>query len=599
MGNSLKFIFRTPMRTIAFCIIFICSAALFSAGINLWLHITDNIKAAQNAYATIGMIRQIPEGTILDSRWDAGVNDYIYQAKESYGHILNEDILKNLDVDYISSPQRRPYFGAYNNEYLTGAENTEMADFSSIIEFTPTEDCIPNGPVKVEVLNVLWGDESLAGKEIDFCDHRTREPAILSAKQKYIAYITMNPMNVDLHEGFGGIFEYMPVRVFEEQTELWYEVTEDFFNTENGKLWSGIIEAHQKRFKGVPVTPVTDIKLIDAFRNGDAVIVEGEAIENEKYSDFPYVCMVPQNFAKLNNLKIDDSIVLQYMFADFKTPVAQAAYLGGGLGVAAINSTGKELPVFQESQYRIMGIYSYPVSLTEDPSALGENQIFVPQESITEDYSDHIIEDGPMQMYNTSFRIENGSVLAFMEQFSKLEESQFLEVRFDDGGYEQFAAKMKQVQIVAAVLWVTGLFLLLAVIAFLMFYQIILQRRHTAIERALGMTKKQCVTSLLSGIMLLTVVCVTSGTIIGVKTERYVNLIADYKNEYFDTSYTKGAIDIHVNEGLGTGDDEGDDMVVILIICMEIIVVWLLAIFFINRNLKIPPISLLSFREIT
>lgn len=604
MKNNLKFIFRTPIRTIIFCIIFTCSAALFSAGIHLWLQITHNMRQAEEAFSTVGKVSQIPESTFLDGWWDAGLDKYVYQEKEAYGRIVDEEILKGLDVDFVSDWQKTPYFGAYSSYLLTGGESAGTDDImlvSAIAEFTPKEDCVPDHPVKVELTRILWGNESFEGNVIDFCDHRTENPDSLRADQTYIAYLSMNPLNVELHEGFTGLCDYIPLRFYDNQADAWELVTEDFYQTEAGKRWNTIAEAMGKRYKMLPVTPVTDLELIDAFRHGDAAVIEGEEIGQEEYEDSPYVCMIPQDLAERNNLEVGDAIDLQYLFADYELPVSQAAYTTGGLDVIPIDSDGTMFSAFQESEYRIVGIYSYPAVLTADPTALGANQIFVPAQSITESFENHILSDGPMQAYNTAFRIKNGTIAEFMEKFSELEEYPLLEIQFDDGGYENFASKMRQIQIIALVLWVAGLLLLLAVTAFLLFYQVILQRRRTATERALGMTKRQCVMSLLNGVMLLTVVCVTAGTLLGGRAEQYVNRMVSDTSEYFDSSFSKGVVE-ETEEAMGEDtlqpETEKEGVVAVILIVGEITAVLILTLIFIYRNLQIPPIQVLSFKEI-
>ena len=601
MKNNLKFLFRTPVRTILFCIIFICSSALFSAGIYLWMQITDNIKRAESAFSTVGKVRQISDSTMLDARWDAGLNTYVYSEKEAYSRILEDDILKEIDAEYVSAWQKRPYFGVYSKDLLTGAETAGLDDImltTAVAEFTPLEDCVPDSPVKVKITRILWGNESYVGSEIDFCDHRTEHPASLSEGKTYVAYISINPLDVKNHEGFTGLYEYMPLRLYKNQTKLWDEVTKDFYETEDGKRWNTIVEAIQKRYQMLPVTPVTDLELIDAFRHKDAVMIEGEVIGQAEYEDSPFVCMIPQNLATRNNLKVGDFINLQYLYADYERPLCEATYTTGGLQVAPLDNDGNEFPVFQESKYRIIGIYSYPVASTDDPYALGENQIFVPAQSVTETYENNIAGDGPMQMYNTAFRIKNGTIAEFMEEFAKAEEHRLLEIQFDDGGYENFASKMQQIQTIAFVLWVIGLLLLLANIAFLLFYQIILQKRRTAIERALGVTKRQCVTSLLGGVMLLTILCVIIGTFVGGKAEQYVNLMVEDQKEYFDTSFSKGITEETATEELLGINEENKGEVLAILIGSEIISVLILALVFIYMNLRIPPIQILSFKDI-
>lgn len=123
-----------------------------------------------------------------------------------------------------------------------------------------------------------------------------------------------------------------------------------------------------------------------------------------------------------------------------------------------------------------------------------------------------------------------------MEEFSKLPESSLLEIEFDDGGYETFASKIKNTRIVAAVLFFAGLALLLATTAFLMYFMILKEKRRTAVEQALGMTKRQCTLSLLGPILILTAACAAAGTVGGMQMSQAVQEAADSKDEGFRTA---------------------------------------------------------------
>ncbi len=261
----------------------------------------------------------------------------------------------------------------------------------------------------------------------------------------------------------------------------------------------------------------------------------------------------------------------------------------------ALDADGNVLEPFQESEYEIIGIYSYPVVLTSDPHAFVNNLIFVPENSITEDFQDHVVGCGPMQAYNTSFRIKNGSAARFLEEFSGLPESSLLEIEFDDGGYETFASKMNNTRIV-----------------------------------------------------LLTAVCGTAGATIGMRMDRAVQEAAVSGEDEFSTAYTKGLLageertgkgmsspgeevakkknpsdetdgsgtekenpsdgsitdkeirqdrSITENDLLQTENSENKWLTACLIAVCETGLVWLLALFCINRNLRAAPILVLSAKE--
>ena len=637
MKNSLKQIFRTPVKTGLFCLIFLFGTMLFTAGLNLWIEISEKIKAADETFVTIGTVEQKEQSTVMEQWWDAGLQDYIYQETETYGDFLTTDLLEKLDIDFITAPRQRPYFGAYSEGLRTGGELSDesftgifLAEIrvleDAVSEFaakadvsetdmpgtdarkadasetdvsgtdvqkadTPGTDvrkaeasetdvpesdvpesdvpesnvpgvCVPDHPIPVEVTRVLWGPGSFSGKKIYFCDHRTEQPEPMEAGKTYLTFLSMNPVNADKHKDFEGT-EYMPLRLYENQARLWYEVTEDFYGTEEGIRWEKIAGMLKLCYESMlPVTPVSDLQLLRPFHDGDAVLEEGREIDPSEYESGAKVCLVPQKFAKQNDLRTGDHFPLQFYFADYQYPLCQVGLGNGGLDMEALDADGNVLEPFQESEYEIIGIYSYPVVLTSDPHAFVNNQIFVPENSITEDFQNHVVGRGPMQAYNTSFRIKNGSAEKFLEEFSRLPESSLLEIEFDDGGYEAFASKMKNTRIVAAVLFFAGFALLLATIAFLMYFMIWKQKRRTAVERALGMTNRQCAVSLLSGIVLLTAVCGTAGAAVGMQMDRAVQKAAVSGEEEFSTAYTKGILEEEGRAGEGTSSavDEGGRM---------------------------------------
>ena len=145
-----------------------------------------------------------------------------------------------------------------------------------------------------------------------------------------------------------------------------------------------------------------------------------------------------------------------------------------------------------------------------------------------------------MQGYNASFQIENGGINDFYKELSKLPESSLLEVTFDDKGYESFASQMNNLQTIAVIIFLVGFVSVIASSAFLLYSAIIRQRRRTAIERALGMTRRECRVSLLTGIMLLTIAaaCV-GGTIGGITNEKMLNT-ASLEEDYFSSMYSRG-----------------------------------------------------------
>ena len=257
---------------------------------------------------------------------------------------------------------------------------------------------------------------------------------------------------------------------------------------------------------------------------------------------------------------------------------------------------GQKYDVFFESDYIIKGIYLYR-SAGWNLYELVTDEIIIPSASVPEEKVRNVIAEGPMQGYNASFQIENGGINDFYQEFSKLPESTLLEITFDDKGYESFASQMNNLQTIAIIIFLVGFVSVIASSTFLLYSAIIKQRRRTSIERALGMSRKECRVSLLTGIMLLTIAatCV-GGTIGGIANETMLNT-ASLEEDYFSSMYSKGII-VNKDEELSAAVNQ--NIVrnsIVSAVSAEVLGVFAMSLFLIGRNLKVNPIQLLGVRE--
>jgi hypothetical protein len=283
-------------------------------------------------------------------------------ARKAYGKV---ELLNSLDVTYINKVERRPFYGAVSPDFITGALTRDGAgSTSSLVEFSPLENSLPSSPVKVEIKNVYWGDgePSMVGKKIWFCDHYREETEPLEAGKTYIAFLGMNIYgDTRIEEEYP--LEYVPAAVFPDwkPSLRWQEVSAGFWNTEEGAVWQNLIdELNKLTFETVPVTPTENIELLSPFHDGQASIVEGEAISGDEYEDGSKVCLISQTFAKLNNLKVGDKVKLQMFFTDYENSNVLVASEGGGMSrLDILTPEGQKYDVFFESDYIIKGIYLY------------------------------------------------------------------------------------------------------------------------------------------------------------------------------------------------------------------------------------------------
>ena len=112
--------------------------------------------------------------------------------------------------------------------------------------------------------------------------------------------------------------------------------------------------------------------------------------------------------------------------------------------------------------------------------------------------------------------------------------------------------------------------------------------------RSLGMTKRQCILSLLGGIVVLTLVCSIVGATVGMSMNRVVQEAADNGEDSFSSAYTKGILEDSTEKGISLENNENMWGMVCLVVVCETGLVGVLALFFINQNLCIEPIRVLS-----
>ena len=161
----------------------------------------------------------------------------------------------------------------------------------------------------------------------------------------------------------------------------------------------------------------------------------------------------------------------------------------------------------------------------------------------------------------------------------------------------------------AYLLLLGGILAALAIIALLLYFFVVKEKKRTAIERSLGMSKKQCRVSLLGGLAVLTAASVIVGTVLGtaalslVREEpKSASVAAEPGPEELDAQYkfsTKFSLWAKSRELAEDAEIEAEAPVTVYLIaplglCLLIgRLAWLL----LQRSFGTDPIYLLSTRE--
>lgn len=616
MGNSIKQLFRTPFKLVLFLILLAAGTALLMVGSALWMKSAQQLKKMEEIFTTIGTVTQRETRTATYDQWDAALQEYVHWTYPAYDTVLPESILEFEGAEYLKGPEKRPYYGALLQDCERTPVNTEEYNFYLFIEFSPVEDCVPTQPVLVDIKKVLWGDDR-GSKTLWFCDHFTENPAPLEAGKTYIAglqYQANTHLDVQVPSGL----EFTPW-FWPESTQTdgqgikldsdmnmpdgvhWEEVTDGFYETARGKGWLSLIE-RQALFEDIlPVLPTESCSLLPSFHEREATMSAGREISEEEFQSGALVCMVPEDFAKHNSLEVGDSLQLPLFFANYRTsPGFTFGYNFGAIDFSLANTQGDVYPVFWDAAYEIVGIYRYqgPNPDQAHISELGRDTVIIPSKSVQASDEQNIADFGPMLAYTTSFQIPNGSVAAFDSAFQKSGAGEFLEISYDDNGYEQIAENLRQTGSIAALLCMAGMLSAMIIILLLLYFFIVKQKKRTAIERGLGMSRRQCRVSLIGGIMGLAVVAVVLGSGVGLLAANQMESLGNEQESAYSTEFSSWVTEEANGDLASRLATEGAALPLAAGISAFLLLFTLtLSVILVNRNLKTEPILLLSQRE--
>jgi hypothetical protein len=631
-SKSVKQLLRTPLTTALFMALFAIAAFFVSSGAVIWARNQATIKAYEDAFVTIGTVRQHPSYMETTYKWDAFEKDYTQRAVARYSDITPPSVLDFDGAGYLINPQRRPFYGALRPDMQLWPDDPHSYTLREhlIVEITPLEDCVPAGPVEVRIVRRFnekpryVSDHQLstgeyvrtlvAGDTILLCDHNNDDPQPLYAGKTYLADIIRKGTHERLN--FVMITEYAPQTVtFSTQynpdgsvvesnaaTTSIVEVTEGFYDTEEGRRWLAYAETVHNSYKTVPVLPTSGTQLLLPFYNDTAFIVEGEDISPEEYENGERVCLVPENFAKINGLALGDALRLPLYCANYKYAPNDNFYgydLGNAPGIqfitweigSLLNADGEPYPVFSDHEYTIKGIYSNTPDL-DAAYAMGANTVVIPARSVRESDTDNIIDYGPMEDTTTAFQIPNGTIEAYVEKWLA-QDNEELEITFHDKGYTQLQRGLENMKRIAALFLAIGTAMSLALVFFFCHVFISKSKMRTAIERMLGYTKKQCAASLLWGFLLAAALSVAAGCAIGAVAQGQItdSLVS---REYYDMSFTTGVLG---SESVALVENDVSALFSPVAGAALLAVTGVVSAVFIRGNVKQEPLALLGGRQ--
>lgn len=394
------------------------------------------------------------------------------------------------------------------------------------------------------------------------------------------------------------------------------EVTEGFWEKGGrGEAWLRLKEQEEMVPHMVSVLGVTSGQLLPSFRENN-LKVRGRAITEEEYRSGTKVCMVEKEFMRKNLWQIGDKVRLPLRCALYG---CSGNIPNTGEDFSLLNAQGELYEPFWDEEYEIVGEFSlrYP---QDDLSCVS---IVIPQNSVGASDENNIAYFGPMNRMMTSFQLPNGTIEEFDHALREaVPEAENLKIEYDDMGYSDVKENLESVKQTALLMLAAGVLASAAAVALLIYFFVVREKKRTAVERSLGMTKRQCRVSLLSGLLALTVTAAILGSccagLLLEKAEDYQQMdsvsreveMADGEIVYmptekmdlggvyhFSARYSPWAMwDAKGNQAKLDVIDPPAAVYALspLLLCLLTL---LLAVIFVNRSLKIDPILLLSDKE--
>lgn len=404
------------------------------------------------------------------------------------------------------------------------------------------------------------------------------------------------------------------------------EVTPGFYDEGGrGQLWLKWVDETLKQRNTFPVLAINSLELMPSKHKNQLIVNNGREITEEEFAGGSNVCMVNKDFALKNMLSVGDKIKIPMSYAlyNYNEKDNNPYYLGGRYYItnsfSPLNADGEPYDVFWEEEYEIVGVFSHlnDEALYTDAyeHEISKNMIVVPKASVKASDENNIAYFGPMKAATTSFQIPNGTIDEFCQKlYAAVPGALDLDIRFDDSGYGQVRQSLDKARLSAVLLFSAGLGASVAIVALLLYFFVIKEKKRTAIERSLGVSRRQCRVSIISGLMVLAVIgtalgsaggavllhwedmhpseseTVTAHTVYG---DQEVAAFAGFDIRFSQWAKAQvSADDLELSESSRAVQQS----LLVAAPALVLALIWALGVLLVNRNLRIEPILLLSTR---
>lgn len=639
---SIKQLLRQPGKVILFFLLVAASTMLVVSGAILTIENNARIQIVEDTYSTVAFVTQFPVSYEEYMVSDPCFGFEFMNSKPVYGDMILPEDLDFPGAKYVVEPEYRPYYISYQ----TGLQHTGRHQYFKrhIVEFTPLEDSEDGETVDVRITKVLFSrvnpnvyemanceDHDMeVGDVITFCEACGYGNYMFPLKkgeryvttmgmiecplhgQEYRPYFAPNSQQHDaqgndISDGF--FFEdwTAPDGTRLKKHDALRPVTGDDFYDEGQPgykylMWAELYENEDYAFAAMPVN---SLKVLTPWHKKLTELADGREITKEEFESGSAVCMIPNSLAKVNGLKVGDMIDLSFLCALYRhdADIEIKAYIPSDVNLL-YNAQGEPFQPFWEQTYEVVGIYGDEMF----EAGLWADALLIPAKSVKDSDENNIAFFEPMTPEAASFQIPNGTIDEFDAGFREAhpELLEHLTITYDDQGYTEIMKPLRTSRDMSQLMLAGGVLAALAILALLLYFFVAKEKKRTAIERSLGMSKRQCRVSLLAGLMILTIIAAGVGSLCGGlildKMEEFTTIQGGETAEELDSQY---AFNVHYSlwaadrlEAEETVIEVDAPTAVYAIVPVGMcLLVWALSLALMARSFRIDPIYLLSTKD--
>lgn len=580
---ALKQLLRTPLKTVlTFLLLSAASFALFSRVTDYTVTIRE-IKNAESFYSGVAaldntvpylmMSAEVGDGTTIGYTYEQ--EDKPWPSQEQIQEFSSLPGVTLADQRYMTAGLIEGYerlvdkFAEYNtDEFILEGTYCGYEDASS------TQDYVN---LKFKDVKVLAGDfeydpegalEIKASAIEDYVYWKNPYPRAYWEKLKVGSrclvsgsYNALSQMGLEL--GYAGNVD----------SEVYFQVVdglpEDYLELPEFAAQKKMVEVYNQNLQVYDIAYTSDMRAIPRFNERNIVMTEGRMLKAGDVDG----CVVSELFLKSHKLSLGDKIKVR--LGD--------KLLGQNAVSGAQQHYEEEMPVFTDAlELKIIGTYkfadTYDMRLSESDWCYTVNTVFVPDSllpvEVPADYEPRIGE--------FSVLIEDAhDIEAFLEASEPLVTKMGINMRFSDGGWMKIKDSFEagaQTALLTMALYVAGAALALLLAVYLYVGR---SRQSYAIMRTLGASMQKAQNTVVLPFVALSVLAIPVGGMAGLY---YAKDVAAKALEAMTDSAPYGYV---LDAGLPAG-------VILLCLFLELAFTSLIAIIFLQKMKKTPPLELLQ-----